>query len=217
MTFLTETPGQDGEKMMFNISNNRGSVIDRAIVRFNASRDLPKFMLNNQHTRIYIPQEDGTNYAVVHATDDVEEMPVNFKAAEDGSYTLTANTASMEMQYLRLIDQKTNTVVDLLTNPAYTFDANATDYASRFIIQFKANSSVNTMEYNPIQYFKNGQLTITGVEGNSELQIIDMLGRIVSSTIINGEYNQMLNNTTGIYMIRLINGDKTYTQKIVVE
>ena len=70
---------------------------------------------------------------------------------------------------------------------------------------------------NPISYCQEGKLIIKGLEGESELQLIDMLGRIISSTTIKGEYSSNLNVVPGMYMIRLITTNNTYTQKVVVD
>lgn len=216
MTFSTE-PIQEGGKLMLNLTGNRGTVIDRAVVSFSSSRNLPKFMLNEGHTKLYI-QKDNKGYAVLPASEEEESMTVNFKASQNGFYTLNANASLVEMEYLNLVDHKTGATVDLLANPTYTFEANTADNTSRFTIQFKSNSNVNTNEMsNPINYRQNGQLTIIGVDGESELQVVDVLGRIINSTKVNGEYNQVLTEKAGVYTIRLITPDKTYTQKIVIE
>lgn len=217
MTFSTEKPSGKISQMVLNISGKKGNTIDRAIISFNTDNMLPKFQLNENHTRLYIPQ-NNKSFAMVNADKNAEEMPLNFKADENGTYTLSLSKEYVDMQYLRLIDHKTGATVDLLANPVYTFDATTTDYSNRFVLQFKANSNVSSNEtVNPIQYLQNGQLTIVGMDSECELQVIDMLGRIISSTKINGEYSKMLTNNPGVYMIRLISNDKTYTQKIVVD
>lgn len=45
------------------------------------------------------------------------------------------------------------------------------------------------------------------------MQIVDMLGRVVSTEIVSGSYNKALNLKAGLYIINL-NG---MTQKIVVD
>ena len=76
--------------LVMNISQNRGNVIDRAIVRFGEGQTLPKFQIHENSTKIYIPQ-DGTDYAIV-SVGNTGEMPINFKAHENGEYTLTVST-----------------------------------------------------------------------------------------------------------------------------
>ena len=74
---------------------------------------------------------DGEDYAVVSAG-NAGEIPVNFKAKENGQYTITVNPENVEMSYLHLIDNMTGADVDLLQTPSYTFEARTTDSAERF-------------------------------------------------------------------------------------
>ena len=216
MTFSTEEPTKNPAALVMNVTRDRGSVIDRAIVHFNENLVLPKFMLNENSTKLCI-QKNDQNFAVVKANEE-DELPVIFKANSNGNYTISVSSMEVNFDYLHLIDNQTGTDVDLLTNPSYNFNAGVNDSANRFSLRFKANTNVNTSEdFNPITYRHDGQLSIIGLQGNSELQVIDILGRVLSSKIINGDFNQIINATSGVYVIRVVNDQKTYTQKIVVE
>ncbi|MBQ1585281.1 MAG: fibronectin type III domain-containing protein, partial [Muribaculaceae bacterium] len=85
VTFSTEAPANTDGKIALNVTNSN-KLVDRAIVRFGEGRQLPKFQLNPNHTKVYIPME-GKDYAIVNAT-EMGEMPVNFKAEKSGSYSL---------------------------------------------------------------------------------------------------------------------------------
>ena len=199
--------------VVMNLSQNRGSLIDRAIVRFNESRQLPKFQIFENSTKLYIPQ--GTEeYAIVSA-EAQGEMPVNFRANEDGTYTLTVSPENVEMSYLHLIDNMTGADIDLLATPSYTFNAKATDYESRFKLVFAANTAIEGSSNETFAFFANGQLIVSN-EGEATLQVVDMMGRILSSETVNGSVSKAINQPAGIYMIRLINGNDVKSQKIVV-
>jgi len=120
------------------------------------------------------------------------------------------------MGYLHLIDNMTGADIDLLANPSYSFEAKTTDYESRFRLVFAANNEdgVSTGS-TTFAFFSNGSWIINN-EGEATLQVIDLNGRILSSETINGSVSTSLNATTGIYMMRLINGDNVKTQKVVV-
>ena len=217
MTFSTD-PINNGKGLVINVHKNRGDVIDRAIVRFSEGHLLPKFMLNESHTKLYIPQNDK-EYAVVSADNKTNEMPLNFKAAEEGTYTLRFNTQDVETGYLHLIDNLTGDDVDLLANPSYTFDARLTDYTSRFRLVFNetftdVNENVNNGSFAIIN---NGNLIINNVEGTATLEMIDITGRIISAETINGSYNKAVKVKAGVYTLRLIQGESIRTQKVVVE
>ena len=205
--------GAGGPDFSINIGHGHGQghgVIDRAIVRFGEGRTLPKLQLNPNHTKVYIPQE-GTDYTVVRAS-EMGEIPVNFKAEKNGAYTLNINSKSVNFAYLHLIDNLTGNDVDLLATPVYTFDARNIDYASRFKLVF-ATSDSNDENF---AFFNNGNLIINN-DGEATLQVVDVMGRILSSETVSGNCSKHINAAKGVYMIRLINGSDVKVQKIVVE
>ena len=144
LTFTTEAPGNNGKGLTLNISQG-GVVIDRAIVRFGDGGMLPKFQMKSNSTKLYIPQDNG-DYAVISA-DNQGEMPVSFKAKENGTYTLTiSGTLTSQFSTLNLIDNLTGAVIDLLAAPSYTFEAKTTDNTSRFKLVFSTGENVKTQK-----------------------------------------------------------------------
>ena len=209
-TVTFEIPsGDKSANLALNLSKN-SRVIDRAIIRFGEGSQLPKFQLNPNHTKVYIPQE-GNDYALVNAS-DMGEMPVNFKAEKNGTYTLAVNAQEMDFHYLHLIDNLTGADVDLLVNPNYTFDATMTDYASRFKLVFATGSSADSDIF---AFFSNGTWVINN-DGKAVVQVIDVAGRILKSEQIEGCHSLSFQAARGVYMFRLINGDNIRTQKVVV-
>ena len=227
VTFSTTAPGSVGatpNNGNLNIalaqttvtrSDADNKTIDNAIVSFNEGSELGKFYFGHQDANIYIPQ-GGDEYAIAFS-DKHGEMPVNFKATENGSYTLTVNPESVEMAYLHLIDNKTGADVDLLTTPSYSFEGRITDYASRFKLVFVANDAqIGGEGSDDFAFISNGQLIITGLTNNSVLQIIDLTGRVLSSCNASNHISTD-GLTAGVYVLRLIDGENVRTQKIVVK
>ena len=184
-----------------------------AIVNFGEGNNLVKFQLNPNHTKVYIPQ-DGKDYAVVSA-ESYGELPVSFKAAENGNYTLSFTTDNVEFSYLHLIDHMTGNDVDLLQTPSYNFDAQYTDIAARFKLVFAKSNADMGDDFGFID--ASGNLLVLGIEGNATLQVIDVTGRVLSSETFSGNYSKRINAAAGVYMIRLIQGNDSRTQKIVVK
>jgi hypothetical protein len=188
--------------------------IDHAKVRFGDGPNLGKFSLQSDGTKMFITR-DRHDYAVVHA-DKHGEVPVDFKAAQNGSYTLTVNPENAEMSYLHLIDNLTGADVDLLQTPEYSFEANTTDYASRFRLVFSANEmDGSSTGSGTFAFISNGNIIVTGDITGATLQVIDVMGRVIVSTdaVRNVSTNGM---QAGVYVLRLINGDDVKTQKIVI-
>lgn len=210
MTFTTTQPTINNEQIVLNLTrNNRGAAIDRAIVRFNHENGLPKFQLNPNNTKVYIPQNDK-DYAVVHA-DSQGELPVNFKASKNGTYTFSVTTEEVDVNYLHLIDNLTGADIDLMATPSYSFEARTTDYASRFKLVFTVDRTTDEV----FAFFSNGNWVINN-DGKAVLQVIDINGRILSNEQISGNVNKHIDAAPGVYVMRLINGDNVKTQKIVV-
>jgi hypothetical protein len=216
LTFTTEAPSNNGgAKVALNLSRNRGNVIDRAIVRFDEGSQLHKFQLRENSTKVYFT-EGNQDFAVVRSQKAQGEMPVNFKAEENGTYTLSVSTEEMELNYLHLIDNMTGMDVDLLQTPSYTFDATTNDYTSRFRLVFSANNVDGpSTGSGTFAFYSNGNWVVDN-EGEATLQVIDVNGRIVSNETINGTVATSINATPGVYMLRLVNGNEVKTQKILV-
>ena len=213
ITFSNTAPSR-GEELLINLTQNRGSVIDNARVRFDKGNQLPKFMLDENGTKIYFPQ-GNKEFAIVNSAAEAE-MPLNFKASKNGSYTLSVDMENVKMDYLHLIDNMTGIDVDLLQTPSYTFEANTHNYASRFKLVFSATQVPEPVEGQSTFAFYNGSSWIVSNLGEATLQVVDVTGRIVSSETINGNADITLNQTPGVYMLRLVNGNNVKVQKVVV-
>ena len=212
VTFSKTATGKSAN-LALNITNS-SKLVDRAIVRFGEGRQLPKFQLRDNSTKIYFEQSNK-DYAIVNA-EEIGEMPVSFKAENNGTYTFSVNTENVEMEYLHLIDNMTGADIDLIANPSYSFEAKVTDYASRFRLVFSANSSINEQNANNFAFFNGNDWTINN-EGEATLQVVDMTGRVLSTETVNGNATTKVNAATGVYMLRLINGNNIKTQKVVVK
>ena len=201
----------------------QSSTLDNAIISFNEGSKLSKFYFGTQNANIYIPQ-GNEEYAIAYSNGQ-GEMPLNFKAKENGTYTISVNPEGVEMDYLHLIDNMTGADIDLLAAnggdainrvSTYTFEAKTTDYESRFRLVFAADEAV----CGPSEEFAfidaSGNIIVNG-EGT--LQVFDVLGhQLVTKQLstLNSQHST-LNYKSGVYVLRLINGDDVKTQKMVIE
>lgn len=206
----------------FDITVNEGrSEIDRARVRFGDGQGLGKFSMNDNSARIYIPI-DKQDYASVYVS-GWNVLPLNFKPAHNGTYTLNFDLANADLACLHLIDNLTGADVDLMAAAAstssacYSFDAKKTDYASRFKLVFAEKQQLTETDDSDFVYFVDGQMFVFCVEGNSIIQIVDATGRIVLSENVNGFVKKSLSLKPGVYVARMICGGAVKTQKFVAE
>ena len=220
VSFTRNAPSMSNNKGNIQIalaqaSNTRGNaIIDNAIVSFNEGTTLPKFRFGD-HAEIYIPQ-GNEDYAIVSA-ETQGKLPLNFKARENGTYTLTvsetANCQLSTVNYLHLIDNMTGADIDLLSQPAYTFQAKTNDYASRFRLVFARNEAKN--DNAPFAFISNGEII---VNGTGTLQVIDLLGHVLITDEVNSAFRIPHSAfSTGVYVLRLIDGENVRTQKIVID
>ncbi len=206
----TEPTVQSKGQLNMNLRSNNKQ-LDNAIVVFGKNQSLGKVSFRANSSKVYMPQ-DGKDFAIVSTESSVGEMPVNFKAENNGTYTLSFNADEVSFAYLHLIDNMTGNETDLLANPSYTFEASSTDYESRFKLVFATGNNSNEDNF---AYYSNGNWVINN-EGLATLQVVDVNGRILKSESINGCANINVNAAAGIYMIRLVNGDNVKVQKVVV-
>ena len=229
ITFNSRANNAERSNITLEVSEN-GLIVDRFILKRDGE-PLEKFTLNENSTRVYAT-EGAQDWAVVVIASEAKqssptEQPVSFKAAKNGTYTLTVNVENMDLDYLHLIDNMTGADIDLvpllrgqggLRQPAtYTFTAKTTDYASRFRLVFNANdASTGSATDAPFAYISNGNIIINGA---GTLQIIDILGKELVRKELSTLNSQLstLNFVPGVYVLRLIDGDSIRTQKMIVE
>ena len=215
----TSTTGRGRNTLSMRVSRNRGTkgarlVEDNAMVRFGEGSLLRKLALSPNNAQLYVSQ-DGTDYAIVNAEAE-GELPVSFRAVENGSYTFNVNAEEVSFNYLHLIDNKTGADVDLLQTPSYSFEATTADYTSRFRLVFSANNAEDATDSETFAFF-NGSQWVVDNEGDATLQVVDVMGRVLSSQAINGAIEISIREAQGIYLLRLLNGDSVKVQKIVIQ
>lgn len=142
---------------------------DKAIVSFNEGSQLEKFVFNERHAKLYIPQY-GEDYAIAFS-DMSGEVPLNFKANETGRYTINFNFENVKGVRIQLIDKIEDKIIDLNANDSYTFMGSAVDRSDRFTLVF------TQVETDGIFAYQSGNDII--VSGNGELQVFDIMGRMV--------------------------------------
>lgn len=215
VTFTATEPNREG-LMDFTLrkANTRKNVkLDRARVGFGEGQNMGHLDLMADGNRLYIPL-NGKAMSVVHSQ-PVGEVPLNLEAAANGTFILSFSNKAENLIYCHLIDNMTGADVDLLQEPEYTFEARTTDYASRFRVVFASNEAGTLTDTETFVFNCNGTWIVAN-EGKATLQVIDMMGRLLSSETIDGSAAISVNQPAGIYMFRLINGNDVKVQKIVV-
>ena len=182
-------------------------VVDNAIVTFEGNSTLPKFNMIEGNAKLFIPQ-NGEDYAIAFS-DRQGDMPLNFKANELGTYTISFAGEEMDLNGIYLIDMIAEEEIDLSVDPSYTFIGSPADSQARFIIRFDGSENSEVSENSDIFAYQSGNDII--VSGEGELQIFDVMGRMIKTQHVSGV--QTVNvNAQGVYIMKL----NEKTQKIVV-
>ena len=216
VTFSKANSAKDtNTKDCFDLVVTQGKAnIDRARVRFGEGIGMEKYTLDGDKGSKIALWQEGQEYAVAY-TNGQDEMPLNFKATQNGMYSISIEANSLDLDYLHLIDNLTGNDVDLLVTPNYTFEAKTTDYASRFRLLFAPAKEIEVAT-DGFAFFADGHLHVFN-QGDARLQLIDMTGHILLVETLQGSLDKALNLVPGVYVVRLISEKDTRSMKIVVD
>ena len=160
-------------------------------------------------------RDNGNDYAIAHVNNDYESLDLYFSNRQAGDYTLTVNAKDTNFNYLRLIDNLTGASVDLLAQPSYAFRAAGNENEARFRLEFKVMTGVEECQQEgQFAYVSDGNIVVNGA---GTIQVVDVTGRQLFSREINSAF-RIPNSAfpSGVYLLRLVNGESVRVQKIVL-
>ena len=206
LVFNPTAKDRNENKGYISIKAGNSKFTDNAFVQIANGNTLRKMTISDNSSIVYV-MNGGKDYAAARIDALEGSMPVCFKANKLGSYTITIEAKDIKTDYLHLIDNISHEDIDLLLEPSYTFIASNGDNASRFTLVFRAEGS--TVASADIFAYQNGSDIV--VNGEGELQVFDVMGRLIATQHINGVETVNV-STTGVYIFKL----NEKTQKIVV-
>lgn len=163
-------------------------------------------------------RHDNEDFAILFRDMQSGSQPLYFEAKEDGTFTLSWNTANANFSSLTLVDNLTGVKYDMLANDSYTFQGSMSDYRSRFKVVFGAFTDVEENEETVTDNFAFFDGSDWIVNGQGQLTVTDMTGRTVYTSNLTNDQNRVSLNgvANGIYLMRVANGQNVNVQKIVV-
>ena len=192
------------EYIKFIVANSQYE--DAAFALFDDATGLDKINHRNASIPMLYIAQNEENYAIATMSEETQSFNLNFKAMTTGQYTLSYK-AEGNYDYLHVIDRLTGEDVDMLLDGEYSFIASPSDNDARFIVKLGYNANGNAE--NDIFAYQDGSDIV--VNGEGELQVFDMMGRMIATQHINGV--QTVNMpSNGVYIFKL----NEKTQKIVV-
>ena len=165
-------------------------------------------------------RHDNQDFGILFREMTEGSQPLYFDTDEDGTFTLSWNTANANFNSLTLVDNITGVKYDMLANDSYTFQGRASDYRSRFKVVIGRFTGIDE---------EDGPSTGSGtfaffdgtdwvVNGQGQITVTDMTGRTVYTANLTSDQSRVSLNgvANGIYLMRVANGQNVMVQKIVV-
>lgn len=197
----------NNDRIGFTVTNSQYKDVTYAI--FEKGGGLNKIDHRNSEIPMLYINQKGEDYAIAMMDNEENTFNLCFKSQTMGWYTLSYNTKG-EFDYLHIIDRVTGEDIDMIQNEEYSFISTPGDNVNRFIVQLSYQPGNYSIENNETFAYQCGNDIV--VNGEGELQVFDVMGRMVATQHINGV--QTINvPLRGVYIFRL----NEKTQKIVVE
>ena len=151
-------------------------------------------------------------------------VPLNFEASMSGQYTINVETLDFPASVTVQLRDNLNggQLMDLRANPNVTFDANSGDSPSRFDILIgegmSENKDVENDNYIEI-YSNNKNIYINSMSDELNVSIFDISGKMLAQKQIstNGIITISVNYPAGIYFVKAVSSEGTYTEKVYIK
>jgi len=207
-TISHTTSGDRAKKDFISFTVANSTYEDVAYALFDEGCGLGKIEHQNKDIPMIYISKDDKDLAIATMGRDTKSFDLDFIAKTTGNYTLSVKPEG-KFGYLHLIDRLAGSDVDLLVEGEYSFIGSPSDRSDRFIVCLG-----NIADGDDIFAYQDGSDIV--VKGTGELQVFDMMGRLVAKQYVDGAGTwSAATAQTGVYILRLV-GDQIKTQKIVV-
>ena len=199
--------------LAINVANANHS--DVAYVSFDEGLGLDKINHRNADIPMISVPVEGKEYAIAKMNQDVTEIPVTFKASAMGEYTISARSIACEFSQITLIDKQTGNTTNMLLED-YSFIATSNDDASRFVL--KLDNGQQPTGDSHFAYVNNGEIIVSGIEGNAVVRVMDVTGRLVTECSATESVNiPTASFRSGVYMIQMMDNNGVKVQKVIID
>jgi len=202
---------------------------DLATDGFDNLYDAPKMKANTNlsfYSILYNEAFSIQSQSSISLENEYKTIPIGYELSQSGEYKICLREIEniSQSKFVYLDDREVKVLTDLRRDSLYTFSAKAGEQKGRFQIVFsnKALTYDQIKEESNIQiyaYEKNIVVEINTVEATEgEVQIVNLSGQIIESRAIDNDYyfHIPLNVEQGIYLVKVINNQKVYTEKVFI-
>ena len=225
------------DRQLIRLKVSNGEYSDETVIYSDAHAengydqyDSPK-MFNNDSTTPEIYTLVGDEKLVINGLSDLKdgmEIPVAFKTASSGSFTLgmgEQSSVNSDMS-ISLKDKLTNKQVNLSLGDSYSFISDATSGTDRFSLIFKSADGVTalseTSENAAVTAFcnENHQIEVCCAAKpglHSTIRVFNAIGQqLTSQKIESGRTVISKPLDAGVYLISVDNAEKSIVKKVII-
>ena len=197
---------------------------------FDSNLDAFKFMSNVDPSTPYIFTKNTSNQNLsINTYGSINEsmiIPVGVYVGTEGNATITATDleAFSGFSAVYLEDKVAGKLINLKETPSYTVKLSEGNSGDRFQLRFTniSENNANVSTSNQLNIFASDSRVFVNIpqEGNSRIEVMNILGQnlvTVDATSFKGLKEVSIPNVVaGSYLVKVTNGGKVYTQKVVL-
>lgn len=230
--FYKEEPTVDNVLSLKVDGNDRSDVTfvrfqDETTATFDGEWDAYKLMGGSNVPNLYTTVgEDDYSVNSIPFSSRNTPLALNLKVGVGGNHTLTASTLESfpAGAVITLKDLQNNYTQDLMTNPVYSFVANPSDAAERFLLFFSGTIGIGDtpgMTADPVRIYGIGSTVhVNGLDiaGNGHIYVYSLLGQQLQDRNYSNTNTATidLSGNTGYYIVKVVTGEGTHTAKIFI-
>lgn len=221
------------ETRLIRLTVSRDGFVDETVIGFNgnATKDdiwntEKKFADNAAYPQLFTLTDAGDKLAIrfFAGFDEIFATPVYFTTRNYGWHSILASEfETLGNVNVILEDVAENKMIDLHQTPVYNFFSDISVEIPRFVLHI---SPVITSadENDPLQldvysFNKSIYVAAQGLTNDAIATVYDISGNaMVNQNIVNNMLNKMdINKTTGIYMVKIISGNRVWSKKVFIK
>lgn len=163
--------------------------------------------------------EKGVHYQI-NASPELHNKSIGFRVGQDERYTLRFEHQNVDSRYSKIYlhDLLTNVIVDITESEStYAFTAvNHSNSVERFRILTRKNNDSADQKFTV--FAGSNQIYVESATlSNAQIMVYDVTGRLFARQNMNGTLHSVTVPAHGSYVVKVVEGVDTHTQKVIVQ
>ena len=216
---------------LLRLQVKRSDYIDETIIRFipEATQKydpefdaLKKFLYGSNFAQLYSIINQGNDKDLsVNTLADYHGtiVKLGFKTDNSGEHTISATEINFDEDIdIFLKDYQIGAKINLTETPEYTFSSGVGNFPNRFkLFFFNKNEDIESSDLSNEKIISSINEISFVTDGKAEIFIYSIDGKLVKHFFDNTTFVKVNINTSGVYIAKMITGNKLYTQKIIIQ